>query len=217
MPMTWEELIARAVEHARTAGVTVELLHKPKVRRTALVSFVSQGSSATARFLLDATTGDLISAEFSGPEFTPESTGKKFSKRSQRVLGLASEESRRMGCDHVGSDHLLLGLLMYAEGSGAATLSSAGLTTEAVYRRIMAIGSTSEVATNGYGPSMCNVLRLAWRHAETLGYSEIEPEHFVLGLLDNVDGPAMNIFRRFAVDAERAKVSLLRKISDRTP
>src|SRR6266566_5366519 len=163
--MTWEELIAKAVEHARTTGITVELLHKPKVRQTALVSFISQGSTATARFLLDATTGDLISAEFSGPEFTPKSTGKQFSKRAQRVLALASEESRGMGCDHVGSDHLLLGVLMYGEGSGAAVLSDAGLTVEAVRRRIMAIGSTAEVASNGYGPSMCNVLRLSSHHA----------------------------------------------------
>ena len=116
--MTWEELIAKAEEHARRAGIPAEQLQKPKVRETALVTFLSKSSTATARFHLDAITGDLISAEFSGPEFTPNGTGKQFSKRAQRVLALASEESRRMGCDHVGSDHLLLALLVYGEGSG---------------------------------------------------------------------------------------------------
>ena len=215
--MTWEELIAKAEDHARTAGIPVEQLHKPKVRETAVVSFLSKGSTATARFHLDAITGELISAEFSGPEFTPKATGKQFSKRAQRVLAVASEESKRMGCEHVGSDHLLLGLLVNGKGPGAAVLSSAGLTAEAVRLRITTIGSTAEVASHGYGPSMRNALQLSSQHAETLGHPEIEPEHFVLALLDKADGPAMSLFRHFAVDAERAKKSLLQRLSDKRP
>lgn len=214
--MTWEELITKAEEHAKAAGIRVERLHQPKVRETALVSFRSKNSAATAKFQLDAMTGELISAEFSGAEFTPQATGKQFSKSAQRVLALASEESRSMGCDHVGSDHLLLGLLVYGEGSGAAVLSNAGLTPEAVRLRITAVGSTAEVAVNGYGPSMRNVLRLSSQHAETLRHPEIEPEHFVLGLLDKIDGPAMSLLRHFAVDVEQVKASLLQRMSGNT-
>lgn len=215
--MTWEELIAKAEEHARAAGIAVERLHEPKVRETALVSFRSKNSVATAKFQLDARTGELISAEFSGSEFAPKPTAKQFSKRAQRVLALAGEESRRMGCEHVGSDHLLLGLLAYGEGSGAAVLSNAGLTAEGVRLRITAVGSTAEVALNGYGPSMRSVLRLSSQHAESLGHSEIEPEHFVLGLLDKADGPAMSLFRHFTVDAERVRTALLQKMSEKSP
>jgi ATP-dependent Clp protease ATP-binding subunit ClpA len=215
--MTWEELIAKAEEHARAAGIPVERLHEPKVRETALVSFRSKYSAATAKFQLDAMTGELISAEFSGSEFTPKATGKQFSKSAQRVLALASEESRRMGYEHVGSDHLLLGLLVYGEGSGAAVLANAGLTADAVRLRITAVGSTAEVASNGYGPSMRNVLRLSSQHAETLEHLEIEPEHFVLGLLDKADGPAMSLFRHFAIDTERVKTALLQKMSEKSP
>jgi ATP-dependent Clp protease ATP-binding subunit ClpC len=214
--MTWEELITKAEEHARAAGIRVERLHQPKVRETALVSFRSNNSTATANFQLDAITGELISAEFSGAEFTPKVTGKQLSKSAQCVLALASEESRSMGCDHVGSDHLLLGLLVYGEGSAAAVLLKAGLTAETVRLRITAVGSTAEVGVNGYGPSMRNVLRLSSQHAESLGHSQIEPEHFVLGLLDKADGPAMSLFRHFAVDTERAKMSLLQKMSEKT-
>jgi ATP-dependent Clp protease ATP-binding subunit ClpC len=162
-------------------------------------------------------TGELISAQFSGSEFTPKATGRQFSKRAQRVLALANEESRRMSCDHVGSDHLLLGLLAYGEGCGAAVLANAGLRADAVRLRITAVGSTAEVASNGYGPSMRNVLRISAQHAETLGHLEIEPEHFVLGLLDRADGPAMSLFRHFGVDIERVKASLLEAMSDKNP
>jgi hypothetical protein len=187
--MTHEELIDKAMEHAKRTGIAVELFQNPRVREAVIVSFTSQHSSGKAEFCLDAATGDFISGEFSGPEFTLKTTGKQLSKRAQRVLALASEESRRIGCDHVGSDHLLLGLLVYGEGSGAAILASAGLSVEAVRGRITAVWCTPEVAPNGYGPSMHNILRLSAHPAETLGHPEIEPEHFVLGLLDEVDGP----------------------------
>lgn len=215
--MTWEELIAKAEAHARTAGLPVEQLHNPKVRETALVSFRSKHSSATAKFYLDATTGDLISAEFSGPELVPKATGKQFSKKAQHVLALAREQSSGMGCEHVGSDHLLVALLVYGEGSGASVLLSAGLTAEAVRVRIASIGSTAEVPSNGYGPSMRNVLQLSAQYADTLEDQEIEPDHFVLGLLDKADGPAMSLFRHFAVNIRQAKIALLQKISEKNP
>jgi hypothetical protein len=215
--MTWEELIAKALEHARTAGIPVELLHRPKVREAAIVSFSSQHSTGSAKFYLDAGTGALISAEFSGPEFTPNGTGKQFSKRAQRVLAQASEESRRMACEHVGSDHLLLGVLAFGEGSGAAVLLDAGLSLETVRAWVSAAGSTPELAPDGYGPSMRNILRLSSHHADILGHAEIEPEHLVLGLLDETDGPAIRAFQHFGLDVVRSRAALLRKMSDKSP
>jgi ATP-dependent Clp protease ATP-binding subunit ClpC len=177
----------------------------------------SKRSTGTAKFQLDAINEELISAEFAGPKFTPKVMGKQFSKRAQRVLALAGEESERMGRELVGKDHLLLALLVCGEGSGAAVVSSAGLTADAVRLRITAVGCTAEVASNGYTSSMRNVLRLAAQHADTLGNSEIEPDHFVLGLLDKTDGPVRSLFRHFALDTERVKMALLERISEKSP
>jgi hypothetical protein len=210
--MTHEELIAKAVEHAKRTGIAVESLHRPKVREAVIVSFTSHHASGKAKFYLDARTGDMIGGEFSGSEFTPKATGKQFSKRAQRVLALASEESRRMRCEHVGSDHLLLGVLVSDEGSGVAVLSGAGLSLAAVRDRITAVGSAPEDAPNGYGPSMRNVLRFSSHHADSLGHAEIEPEHFVLGLLDEADGPAIRTLEYFRVDVERVRAALLKRM-----
>jgi len=212
--MTHEELIARALEHAKACGIAVEQLQSPKVRDVALVSFTGQHSSGKAKFYVDAETGEVIAGEFSGPEFIPKATGRQFSKRAERVLALASKESRRTGCEHVGSDHLLLGVLVFGEGSGAYLLSSAGLKLETVRTRVRATGSPPELAPTGYGPSMRNILRLSSRHAEVLGHAEIEPEHLVLGLLDEGDGPAIRIFQHFGLDVEGIKAAVLRKMSE---
>jgi hypothetical protein len=214
--MTWEELIAKAEEHARKAGIPAEKLQNPKVRETALVSFRRKSSKAIlASFHLDAITGKLIGSEIPGPEFAPNITGKQLSKTAQRVLELASEEAGRMGCDHVGSEHLLLALLAFGQGIGASVLLAAGLTAEAVRQRIAAIGCTAEVASAGYGPSMRNVLWLSSQHADTLGDLKIEPEHFILGLLNKADGPAMSLFRHFAVNPRRVRISLFQKLSEK--
>ena len=63
--MTHDELIAKAVEHAKRTGIAVELLHRPRVREAVIVSFTSPHSSGKAKFYLDAATGDFISGEFS--------------------------------------------------------------------------------------------------------------------------------------------------------
>ncbi|MCI0744520.1 MAG: hypothetical protein L0Y58_03850 [Verrucomicrobia subdivision 3 bacterium] len=211
--MTHEQLIAKAIEHAKQCGISAEQLHTPRVRDAAVVSFTDPQSSGRAEFYLDAATGDLISGTFS-PEFTPKTEGKQFSTAAQDVLALASEESRRFGYDHVGSDHLLLAALSYGKGVGATVLVSAGLTLEAVRSHVAASGSPAEVAPSGYGPSMRGILRAASQHADSLGSTEIEPEHLVLGLLDESDGGAFRTFRHFAVDAARLKRTLLQIISD---
>jgi len=215
--MTHEQLIAKALEHAKTTGIPIELFENPRVKDVAMVSFSNLPSSGKATLYLDLTTGGLISAEYSGLDCAPKTTGKSFSKRSQRVLALASEESRWRGCQNVGSDHLLLAVLLAGGGSGAAVLSSCGLSVEALRARIIAVGSAPEVAPDGYGPSIRNVLRLSSQHADTLGQGEIEPEHFVPGLLDEVEGPTTRILQHFGVDVERTKAALLHTISDKSP
>ena len=52
--MTHEELIAKAMEHAKRAGIAVEFLYKPKVREAIIVSFSSQHSSGKATKVMSA-------------------------------------------------------------------------------------------------------------------------------------------------------------------
>ena len=213
--MTHEELIAKAIEHARQCGIPVEKLQQPNVREAAVVRFRSSNSqSSTAEFYLDRASGELITATFSGGELTPRKTGKSFSKGAQELLALASQESRSLDCEHVGSEHLLLGVLAYGNGVGFAILSAAGLTLEELRGYIASVGSTPEEASAGYGPSMRSVLRAACRHADSLGHAEVEPEHLVLGLLEEVDGGAKRSFAHFGIDTEQTKRALLQRISE---
>jgi len=50
--------------------------------------------------------------------------------RAKRVIELAIEESRRLGSDHIGTGHLLLGLVREGEGIAAAVLQSLDVSLE---------------------------------------------------------------------------------------
>ena len=135
---------------------------------------------------------------------------KPLSKRAQKVLLLANRESKRFRSPHIASEHLLLGALAYRSRTVSRTLRSAGLALGALRSHIAQVGSASEVASHGYGPSMHGVLRRAWQHSEGLSHQQIEPEHLVLGVLDETDGGAARALRHFSVDIRTTKQHIIR-------
>lgn len=54
--------------------------------------------------------------------------------RGKRVLELAVEESRRLGHNYVGTEHLLLGLIREGEGVAAQVLASMGISPEKLWQ-----------------------------------------------------------------------------------
>lgn len=48
----------------------------------------------------------------------------------REVLPLAAEEAARLGDDHIGSEHLLLGILRFGKGRAAELLGARGVTLE---------------------------------------------------------------------------------------
>ncbi len=65
--------------------------------------------------------------------------------RVKTVIELSFTEARRMGSDHVGTEHMLLGLLEEGEGIGAHVLSDLGATLEKVRAAIERLGPGDSV------------------------------------------------------------------------
>lgn len=60
-----------------------------------------------------------------------------FTPRVKRVLELADEESRRQGVNYIGTEHLLLGLLMEGEGVAARVLLNMGVSPEKIWKQVI--------------------------------------------------------------------------------
>jgi ATP-dependent Clp protease ATP-binding subunit ClpC len=71
-----------------------------------------------------------------------------FTPRSKRVLELSLEESRTLGQDYVGTEHLLLGLIRDGEGVAARVLLNLGVDSKEVRAKVIEMLSEAKPALN---------------------------------------------------------------------
>ena len=69
---------------------------------------------------------------------------ERFTDQSHRAVVLAQEEARRLNHDHVGTEHLLAGLLREEHGTAAQVLASSGVTLDAVRGQIAALAGPGQ-------------------------------------------------------------------------
>src|SRR5919204_6637892 len=70
--------------------------------------------------------------------------------RTKRIIELAIEEARKLGHSHVGTEHLLLGIVREGESVASGILESLGVSLEKVRHQVIAtIGQSPAVAGRG--------------------------------------------------------------------
>lgn len=74
-----------------------------------------------------------------GDEPLPPPGWMPYVPRLRKVLSLAAEEARRLGHDHVGTEHLLLGIVREGEGVAAKILERFGAFDEAARVQTLAL------------------------------------------------------------------------------
>jgi ATP-dependent Clp protease ATP-binding subunit ClpC len=112
---------------------------------------------------------------------------ERFTDRARRVVVLAQDEARMLNHGHIGTEHLLLGLLSEGDGVAARALQALGVSLESVRRRIDP-GSAEPDAHIPFTPRAKKVLELSLREALQLGHDHIGTEHILLGLVREGEG-----------------------------
>src|SRR6266542_3752547 len=121
---------------------------------------------------------------------------ERFTDRARRVAVLAQEEARMLHHDHIGTEHILLGLIGEGEGVAAKALESLGISLEAVRQHVGEITGQGQQAPAGhipFTPCAKNVLELSLREALQLGHNYIGTEHILLGLIRDGEGVAAQV------------------------
>jgi hypothetical protein len=96
---------------------------------------VHEGNAAKVLDALSVGTADLRHrlSEVVQPEAAAPSTGPpQPTKRVKKVIEIAFEETKRLKSGYVGTEHLLLGILIEGEGVAAHALRDSGVTEETV-------------------------------------------------------------------------------------
>ncbi|WP_163553949.1 Clp protease N-terminal domain-containing protein [Candidatus Frankia alpina] len=141
---------------------------------------------------------------------------ERFTDSARRAIAHAQEESRALGHDRIGAEHLLLGLLHEDTGPAGAVLGSSGLTLADARSAVVAAGGASEHPPPEhirFGARAKHVLERSVREAQLLSHTFAGSGHLLLGLLDENEGVTADILTRCGVGSEAGRRQILAAIA----
>jgi len=134
----------------------------------------------------------------------------RYTERAQRVVVLAQDEARKLQSDHVGVEHLLLGLLREQESTAARALASIGLKVDPVRAAVAKILGPGPGAVSGeisFSPGAKKVMvEAAIDEARLLGHNYVGTEHLLLGLLR--DGQMLGLLYELGANPEALRTQI---------
>jgi ATP-dependent Clp protease ATP-binding subunit ClpC len=142
---------------------------------------------------------------------------ERFTDQSHRAVVLAQEEARRLNHDHVGTEHLLAGLLREERGTAAQVLGSSGVTLDAVRGQIAALVGPGQEPPRGHIAFTARAKKgfeLALREATRLG-QQIGTGHLLLGLTGQADCVAAQVLGALGVDLEELRARVMAETASR--
>jgi ATP-dependent Clp protease ATP-binding subunit ClpA len=137
----------------------------------------------------------------------------RFTPRARKVLSLAQGAARASKHSHVGTEHVLIGIL--DEGGNLAVKVLANLDVEANDLRAelrASVGTASDGAPAGhlpFTPQSKRALELTAKEALRLGHNYIGSEHLLLGLLATEEGGASKVLRRMGIELHTTRLAVV--------
>lgn len=141
---------------------------------------------------------------------------ERFTERARRVVVLAREEARMLNQNYIGTEHLLLGLILEGEGVAAKALENLGISLEDVrlqVEKIIGRGESTSMGHIPFTPRAKKVLELSLREALQLGHNYIGTEHILLGLIREGEGVAARVLINLGADLERVRNEVIHLLS----
>ena len=108
-----------------------------------------------------------------------------YSKSVNQVLEIAREQAQNFHHRLIGTEHVLLALVIETDGEAGKILRSWGLTPTAVreeIERYTGYGSAPKASYMEMSPRLSLALDYAKRQADQGGYKEIQTNHVLLGI-----------------------------------
>jgi ATP-dependent Clp protease ATP-binding subunit ClpC len=127
---------------------------------------------------------------------------ERFTDQSRRAVVLAQQEAARLDHDHIGTEHVLAGLVREERGTAGRVLRSTDITLDAVRGQIEALAGRDQQAPTGhiaFTPRAKKCFELALREATRLGY-HIGTGHLLLGLTQQDDCVAVQVLDGLGAD-----------------
>ncbi len=198
-----------------------------------LLGLIREGEGVAAR-VLDSLGVDLSklrrAIEFTIGRGDPTTSPSEITLAPpmKKAVELAIDEARKLGHSHVGTEHLLLGIVRQSESTAAKLLGSLGVDLERVRHDVIAtlgqphreLGASAPAAVSPQpagqfaGPfdrftdRAKRVLALAQDEAIRFNHNYIGTEHLLIGLIREEEGVAARALNTLGVELDKARTAL---------
>ena len=140
----------------------------------------------------------------------------RFTNDAKAVLQFAQDTAQKFHHDDVGTEHILLGLVLNKDGIAGLILSQLGLTSENVTRAIeQQVGwGTDTSGKLRLTPRTKRVMEMAVREANRLEQNYVGTEHLLFGILAEGTGMAVQILEDMDIDPDLVSQRLSELMND---
>lgn len=145
----------------------------------------------------------------------------RFTQSAIKVLKLAHYEAKHLKHAHVGTEHILLGLLHEGTNVAAKALSSIGIDLYTVRQRVHELVEKEdfdnlETEEIGYSPEAKTIMEYAVEQAQALGHDYIGTEHILLGIIYDTESIACEILISLGADLDIIHDAILDLLNEDT-
>ncbi len=145
----------------------------------------------------------------------------RFTQSAIKVLKLAQYEAKHLKHAHVGTEHILLGLLHEGTNVAAKALSSIGIDLYTVRQRVHELVEKEdfddlETEEIGYSPEAKTIMESAVEQAQSLGHDYIGTEHILLGIIYDTESIACEILISLGADLDIIHDAILDLLNEDT-
>src|SRR5688572_13857538 len=202
-----------------------------------LLGLVREGEGVAAKALVDSLGIDLSQIRRSvesiigrGPS-TMSPSEIVLAPQTKQVINNAIDEARKLGHSHVGTEHLLLGIVRQGESTAAKVLASLSVELEKVrHQVIVELGQRGPAAAEHGSPPPTEpsgsafgssggpferfndrakrVLAIAQEEAVRLKHNYIGTEHLLLGLVREGESVAANVLNTLGVELSKVRTAV---------
>ena len=198
-----------------------------------ILGLVREGEGVAAR-VLDALNVDLsklrthVEFTIGRGDSTKTPSEITLSPQVKKVIDHAIDEARKLGHSHVGTEHLLLGIVRENETPAAKALEAFGVSLETVRHNVIAtlgqphrqVGASapmppsSQSTRNLAGPfdrfndRAKRVLALAQDEAIRFNHNYMGSEHLLIGLIREEEGVAARALAKLGVELAKARKAI---------
>jgi ATP-dependent Clp protease ATP-binding subunit ClpA len=138
---------------------------------------------------------------------------ERFTDRARKVMQLANQEAQRLNYEHIGTEHILLGLAKEGDGVAANVLKNLDVDLRRIRLEVEKIVQAGpdrvQAGKLPQTPHARKVIEYSIEEARKLEHKYVGTEHLLLGLLREQEGVAAQVLVNMGLRLEDVREELL--------